>query len=42
VRGIASRARRRRFRSSALVESELPAGPRRVLLFEAGMAGPGH
>ena len=38
ARGIGARVRRRRVRSRAPIESELPAGPRRVLLFEAGMA----
>jgi hypothetical protein len=42
VHGITSRVRRRRFRSRVQFESELPVGPRRVLLIEAGMAGPGH
>jgi hypothetical protein len=42
VCGIASRARRRRFRSRVRIESDLPTGPRRVLLVETGMAGPGH
>jgi hypothetical protein len=42
ARGIASRARRRRFLSSVRIESDLPTGPRRVLVVETGMAGPGH
>jgi hypothetical protein len=42
ARGIAVRAGRRRSRARTPIESELPAGPRRVLLFEAGMAGPGR
>src|SRR3954469_24168671 len=42
ARGIAARAHGRRARSGAPIEPELPTGPRRVLLFEAGMAGPGR
>jgi len=42
ARGVTARVRRRRIRSREPIESELPAGPRRVLLFEAGMAGPGR
>jgi hypothetical protein len=40
IRAIRSGVRRRRRQSWVPVESELPPGPRRVLLFEAGMAGP--
>jgi hypothetical protein len=42
IRAIRSAARRRRRRRTdwVPVESELPPGPRRVLLVEAGMAGP--
>jgi hypothetical protein len=42
IRGIRSGVRRRRRLSSVPVEPELPPGPRRVLLLEAGMAGPQH
>jgi hypothetical protein len=42
IRSVRSGARRRRGRSCVPVEPELPPGPRRVLLFEVGMAGPEH
>jgi hypothetical protein len=42
TRAVATRARRRRLRSPEQVESVLPAGPRRVLLADVGMAGPGR
>jgi hypothetical protein len=42
IRAIRSGFRRRRPQSWVPVEPELPAGPRRVLLAEVGMAGPRH